>query len=240
MNINQIYELIQKSYKDIIELDKSNVGEYIEFKLTNQDSKTIMEIEKECMQNLFKLSSSIDISNFYLDIINHVHLEIQRVLNDNNQEHKVNICIENEYAKEFLVRVEERMMFLTKGFAPVDVEEYLAIKYHLPQITNDDKLVSSFYKRLIKANYKIIAILANIEVVNPKGRPKMFEELKTIKKQVHTTKMKEYMKTKYNTYQVVNNNLLTSDEFKEIEKCNLSDKIKNKIKMFTKSFIKKD
>ena len=87
---------------------------------------------------------------------------------------------------------------------------------------------------------QIRSTLANLEVVNPKGRPKMFEELKTIKKQVHTTKMKEYMKTKYNTYQVVNNNLLTSDEFKEIEKCNLSDKIKNKIKMFTKSFIKKD
>jgi len=240
MNVSEIYDLIQKSYKDVIELDKSNIGEYIEKKLSDQDSKTIMEREKECMQSLYKLSDAIDISTFYLDIINHVHLEVQRILNDTNQDYKVNICIENEYAKEFLVRVEERMMFLTKGFAPVDVEEYIAIKYHLPQISSDDKLVNNFYKRLIKANYKILSTLANLEVVNPKGRPKMFEELKTIKKQVHTTKMKEYMKTKYNTYQVVNNNLLTSDEFKEIEKCNLSDKIKNKIKMFTKSFIKKD
>ena len=239
MEQKNIYEIIKRCYKDIIELDKQDLVKYIEGRINGIDDLTIIELEKELIKIFFKLPH-LNFEKFYLDVINHAHLEIQRVLNENDNSHKVNICVENEYAKEFLIRVEERMMFLNKGFSPVDIEEYLVIKYRLPTFMSEDKVATNFYKRLIKANYKIITELTNLEIINQKGRPKMFDELKSIKKQVHTAKMKEYMKSKYNTYSIVNNNLLTTEEYKEIEKCNLSDAIKNKIKMLTKTFIKKE
>jgi len=198
-----------------------------------------MEGEKFCLNTFFKPVVQ-DIKGFYLDIINHVHLEIHRVLNEGANNYGVDICIENEYAKDFLLRVEDRIVLIKKGYNCLDIEEYIIIKYHLPTFNKEDKLEAAFMKKLVKANYKILCALLNLEIVNTKGRPKMFEELKTIKKQAHTLKMKEYMKSKYDTYTVVNNNLLTLDEYKEIEKCNLREDIKKKIKLFTKSFIKKE
>ena len=133
--------------------------------------------------------------------------------------------------------LEERMNYRLKltinNWNPENIEKYIIKLYKLESNSENNDNIVGYYHNIFDVYFK-----AERNTINHKGRPKLSDELKALCLNKHKEEIKQIMKNKYikSTYfDIIKDNLLTSEEFNKIKSSIVDPVILSKLEKLLKS-----